>query len=162
MAKFFDENGNEVEAFTKEDVDKAVSEAKATKVEPPTAAPAPLPKEVLDTINRLSSEVGNLKLDRYVGMYAGNDPEKAKAFKENYNKLTGYSDDDTGFEMRAKDAAKLAFGSDTVVDVGSHVAGGQRNVDAKPAAQVSADDKAIQAALGITPKDAETYGKKAE
>lgn len=165
MAKFFDENGNEVEAFSKEDLDKAVSEAKATKVEvkpDETPKPAELPKEVLETINRLSVEVSGLKLDKYASMYAGNDPEKVKNFKDSYNKLTGYAVDDAGLEMRAKDAAKLAFGSDAVVDVSEHAGGGQRSVDSKPAPQATADDKAVQAALGITPQDAEKYGKKAE
>lgn len=156
MAKYFDENGNEVEAFSREDIEKAKQEAIAGVKAPDLPFKPEDFEAVKSTLGTVTSQLNAMRIEKYAGIYAGNDPEKVKTYKDSFGRITGYADDDAGFEARAKDAARLAFGTDAAVTVDTSGAG--RNVDTTKPAERSAEDKVIQSALGITEEDVKKYG----
>lgn len=156
MAKYFDADGNEVEAFSKEDVEKAKQEAAAGVKVPDLPFKPEEFESIKSTLNTVTAQLHGMRVEKYAGMYAGNDPEKVKAYKDSFGRITGYADDDAGFEARAKDAARLAFGTDAAVTVDTSGAG--RNVDTTKSTERSAEDKVIQNALGITEEDVKKFG----
>jgi hypothetical protein len=156
MGKYFDENGNEVEAFSKDDVEKAKQEAAAGVKVPDLPFKPEEFESIKSTLSTVTAQLQGMRIEKYAGMYAGNDPEKVKAYKDRFGRITGYADDDAGFEARAKDAARLAFGTDVGVAVDTSGAG--RSVDTTKPAERSAEDKVIQSALGISEEDAKKYG----
>jgi hypothetical protein len=156
MAKYFDADGNEVEAFSKEDVEKIKQEAVAGVKAPDLPFKPEDFETVRTTLGRVTAQLTEMRVGEYAKVYAGNDPEKVKAYKDSFGRITGYADDDAGFEARAKDAARLAFGTDAAVSVDTSGAG--RNVDTSKPAERSAEDKVIQSALGISEEDAKKYG----
>lgn len=176
MAKYFDEDGKEIEAFTKEDVDKMIKEkadadakaaAEAKAIEDARAAAVNDGKKgtekspldlALEEISSIKSQLHQSRVKEYGTRYAGSDPEKIKQFSESFGRLTGYAEDDAGFDLRAKDAARMAFGTDASVNMGDLTSGGGRNVDAKVGAPATPEDKVLRAALGITDKDVEKFG----
>lgn len=170
MGKFFTDSGAEVEAFSKEETEKMIADAKAAEAARLTAeaegakAKADEGKQktdldvLLERVARIEGENKAMRIDKYAGMFAGTDSEKRKQFAESFNRLTGYEENEQGFELRAKDAARLAFGSDKPIDMGGLAAGGGRNIDGKAAVPTTEADKVVRAALGISDADAAKYG----
>lgn len=172
MGKFTDAEGNEVEAFTQADVDKMLKDkadvdaktaadakaaADAAEAEKGKDKPSPL-DEALERIAKLEGSLSQSRIREYGSKYAGNDPEKLKQFSESFNRLSGYDDNDTGFEMRSAAAARLAFGTDASVDVGSLSGAGTRSVDGAKGKVATPEDKVIREALGITEADVTKFG----
>ncbi len=164
MAIFKDAQGNDVEAYTKEEVEAQVVSASTSAVEdfkknnPPKQEHVVDPK-ITETITSLQRKVGELQLSNHITKYTGGDAEKVAKFKSKFERLQGYEDTEAGLAERAADAARLAFGDVASLDV-SHLAapGGKGNGGGNQ--PPSEDDKLIKAALGITPDDVAKYGAK--
>lgn len=180
----YDADGKEIEGLmTPEEVktanEKAVSDFKAQQEADAAAAttkkaeddaaieaakntPDPV-AEVKKTVDALQATFVAERLERTAQRFAGDDAEKQGAYKTAFSRLSGYADTPEGQAEHAAAAARLAFGDDKTVDVGSMSGtGGGRNVDEKPRALTTDADKALQGALGITPEDVEKYGPKVE
>lgn len=168
MAKLFDADGKEIEALTQEEVAaataKAVEDFKKAEADrvakegaDKAAAEAAAGKTPLDKalaeIESIKGQLHQSRVREYGTKFAGNDAEKIKQFSESFGRLSGYEESDAGFELRAKDAARLAFGTDTTVDMSSMSGAGGRNIDANKGAAVSEADKTVRNLLGITDAD---------
>lgn len=175
MSKFFDEQGNAVEAFSKEELDAQIKTASEKaiadlKAETPPAPPAPpvtppatpgIDPAIAARLDRLEKQNSELRVSAAVSKYAGTDPEKAKTFRAKFDRLQGYEDSETGLAERAADAAKLAFGTDAPgIDVTGLANAGGKSVDAGKTIAPTEADKAVQGALGITAEDVKKYGEK--
>jgi len=177
MAKFFDDQGKEVEAFSKEELDaqvKAASEKAAADAKAAATPPAPPPPPAVPPatpgvdpviaarLDRLEKQNAELVIGAAVTKYAGSDPEKAKTFRAKFDRLQGYEDTEAGLAERAADAAKLAFGTDAPsIDVTGLANAGGKSVDAGKTIAPTEADKAVQGALGISAEDVKKYGEKA-
>lgn len=180
MTKFYDEDGKEVEAFTKEELDaeiekkkKADEEAAAKKAEEDAAAKkaqedAAKAKEqegkkteaqlLAERLERLEKQNQELRVEKIADQFAGNDQEKRKSFISKFDRLTGYEETPEGLAERAADAARLAFGSDAGIDTAGLGNAGGRNVNDAKQVQTTQQDKDIQSVLGISEADAKKYG----
>jgi len=156
MATYYDEQGNAVEAFSKEELELQLAE----KIKQNTPA-APDLSPVLDRLQKTENALYEMRVEKFADSFAGNDTEKRQAFITKFGRLTGYDETLDGMAERAKDAAKLAFdtqdsGASTVglADAGSKSVGGTNN-----AVQTSQTDAELRKMLGITDSDVEKYGK---
>ena len=185
MAKYTDAEGNEVEAFTQEELDakakeladKAVEDYKianptktAEDIAAETKAAADKAATDAEPIAQLSKTVEALQaairardVADFARTYAGNDAAKQGEFKAKFDRLTGYADTPEGMSERAADAAKLIGVDPAGFDVsGVSGTGSGRNVDAAAAQTMTEADKIVQKALGITPDDVKKYGSEAQ
>lgn len=180
MSKLFDENGNEVEAFTKEELDaeiekfkKEEEDADAKKKEEEAAAAKAKEEEenkqkaetektevekMNERLSRIEAENKQLKVEKLADQFAGNDAEKRKIFMAKFDRLTGYEETGDGLIERATDAAKLAFGEDAGIDTTTLGNAGGRNPGDVKQVQTTQADKDIQSALGISEDDVKKYG----
>lgn len=156
MATYYDEQGNAVEAFSKEELEAQLATQAPAPVEAPDLSP------VLERLQKTESALYDMRVEKLADSYAGNDAEKRQAFTSKFGRLTGYEETTEGMAERAKDAAKLAF--DTT-DAGASTAGiadvGGRSIEGegKTTAPSSSLEAELRAALGITDKDVEKYTK---
>lgn len=173
MAKYYDENGNEVtDVVSKTDSDAAVEAAKAAAIDayktehPEPVAPAaeevkPSELQVLqDQITSLTGSLTKEKQDAAIRTYTGGDPDKEATLRAEFDRMTGY--EDAG--ARAAAAAKVAFGEVKVVNPTDFSgAGSGRTPDGANAAPLSRPvDLEIQKKLGISAEDVAKYGAKIE
>lgn len=158
MAKFTDADGNEVEVFTKAEVEQIINDRVASvegKIKPFDESKF---GEVVSRIDKVEGYVSSSRVKELGAPFVGGDKEKLKTFTESFNRLSGYEDTEEGQSQRAAAAARLAFGTDVGIDTAALGAGGGRSVDGTPTPQQSASDKAIQDALGISQADVTKYG----
>lgn len=185
MAKYTDADGNEVEAFTQEELDakaKELADAAAAKaVEDYKAANPTKTQEQIDaekkaadekskadnepiakltkTVETLQQQLMQERVAGFARTYAGSDPAKQGEFKTKFDRLTGYPDTPEGIAERAADAAKLIGIDPQTVDVGSVAStGGGRNIDSSKQVQATEADKVVQKVLGISAEDVKKYG----
>lgn len=157
MTTYYDEQGNAVEAFSKEELEAQLAE-KIKAVIPP----APDLSPVLDRLQKTESALYDMRVEKLADSYAGSDADKRQMFISKFGRLTGYEETVDGMAERARDAAKLAFDS---VNTGASTAGitnvGGKSVDAEQntGAQASSADIELRKALGITEEDVSKYGK---
>lgn len=175
MATFKDDAGNEVTAFTQEEVQAQIASAieeakKATqKTEDPKVVPidveaikAEILKSVEEKTNAVRTEVKSEKLQA-VKSVLGNelDADTRKVYEAKFDSLTaGYEDTPEGYQARARDAYLLATGKPPAVDFGLNNMMAPMAKSTVTSTQTTELDRGIRAALGITEADAEKYGKK--
>lgn len=169
MAKFFDEEGNEVTGFSQEELDAKVVEGITAKeadirkaaVEEYTKNNPPKSDDTLVArLQKLEDDNKSMRISSFATRFAGADVEKQTAFKTKFDRLTGYEETEAGWSERATDAAKLAFGEAAGINIGDVAGAGGRNPDnVKQVAQTEAD-KQIQSVLGISAEDVTKYGNK--
>ena len=156
MTTYYDEQGNAVEAFSKEELEAQLAAQTPVPVEAPDLSP------VLERLQKTENALYEMRVEKLADSYAGSDAEKRQAFIAKFGRLTGYEETIDGMAERAKDAAKLAF--DTV-DTGASTEGianvGGRSVDGegKTTAPSNSAEAELRAALGITDTDVEKYTK---
>jgi hypothetical protein len=175
MATFKDDAGNEVTAFTQEEVQAqiaaAVEEAKKTTTKTEGAAPvaidveaikAEILKSVEEKTNAVRTEVKSEKLQAVKSALGSElDADARKVYEAKFDSLTvGYEDTPEGYQARARDAYLLATGKPPAVDFGLSNMMAPMAKSTVKSSQTTETDRAIRAALGITEADAEKYGKK--
>lgn len=181
MATFKDDEGNEVTAFTAEEVaaqmtaKEAEFEAKykpaevgkpaadAAVVVPTAFDPEAFKAEVFGTAKtEIETAFKADKLATVRGTVGAKlDADTRKVFDAKFDSLTtGYADTPEGYATRAHDAYLLATGSKPSADFGlgnMMSPMGKANVDTKVVTDL---DRGIRSALGISDADAEKFGKK--
>ncbi len=155
MTTYYDEQGNAVEAFSKEELEAQLA-SKLKEQAPVDLSP------MLERLQKTESALYDMRVEKYADIHAGNDAEKREKFMAKFNRLTGYEESAEGLSERAKDAAKLAF--DMATDQGLQGladAGGKSintsNQNNAPANDIEAQ---LRRELGISDSDIEKYGKK--
>lgn len=175
MAKFFDAEGNEVEAFTTEEVAaqaQTVAEAALEKykaenpqkedvvVAPADTTPDPV-AELTKTVKTLQDTIRSKEIKEIARTYAPGDVEKQKVIEQNFGRLTGFEETPEGFSQQAEAAARMSGVDTTGVSVGDvSGTGGGRNIDIPGQKQQTEVDKNVQTVLGITPEMVEKYSGK--
>lgn len=180
MGKLFDENGDEVTAFTQEELDAAKKEAvtAAKTADEEAAAATAKEKENADIaaadnatktdaqkleerLARIEAENTKFRVEKLADQFAGDDKEKRIQFMSKFDRLTGYEDTPEGMAERASDAVRLAFGIEAGVDTAGLGDSGGRGEDSKGVVQSTEADKDIQSMLGISSDDVQKYSKDA-
>lgn len=190
MAKFKNEAGEEVEAFTKEEIDaqiKTAAEAAAAKAvedfktanPPKTAEQIAADKKAADekaaadnepvakltkTVEDLQKTLRNRDVADFAKVYTKGDTAKKTEFSSMFDRMSGF-DDTTPEGMAAHaEAAARAIGLDVAgVDISSITGtGGGRDIDANKGKPSTEADKVIQKALGISEEDVKKYGPAVE
>lgn len=158
MTTYYDEQGNAVEAFSKEELEAQLAQVKKENV--PQDAPDLSP--VLDRLQKTESALYEMRVEKLADSHAGNDADKRQAFVAKFGRLTGYEETAEGMAERAKDAAKLAFdtaGAGASTEGLSDAGGRGEEGSGGVVAPSSSADAELRAALGITDKDVEKYTK---
>ena len=163
MAKFFDADGNEVEAFTQEELDAKIAEAKAVPLEkaPEQKKDDELPAWAQALIQQVQTLSGNQR-SVFVGQIEQSlSADERSAFKAKYDSLTtGYDETPEGIRRRAEDAYLLTTGKkfDSSVNMANVVAAaGGPVVPAPPRKEV---DEGFKQVFGLTDEDVNKYGPK--
>jgi len=157
MTTYYDEQGNAVEAFSKEELEAQL----ASKLKENTPAQPDL-SPVLERLQKTESALYEMRVEKYADIHAGNDAEKREKFMTKFGRLTGYEETANGLAERAKDAAKLAFDVAPTDDMSNLADAGSKGIDTKSQNGVVTNDaeKELQKQLGITDADIEKYGDK--
>lgn len=156
MATYYDEQGNAVEAFSKEELELQLAEKiKENTVQAPDLSP------VLERLQKTESALYDMRVEKLADSFAGNDPEKRQSFINKFGRLTGYEETIDGMTERARDAAKLAFDTQNIAEntVGLADAGGKTINATGNSQHVNQADDELRKLLGITDTDVEKYGK---
>lgn len=176
MVKLFDADGNEVEAFSQEELDAKLQDEitkKQQEADAAAAAKAEADRKAAESnddktkkteaqllaerLERLEKDNKQLRIEKLADQFAGNDPEKRKTFMSKFERLTGYEETADGFAERAQDAVKLAFGAPQSIDTTNLGNAGGRNINDVKHSPTTEVDKTIQAALGISADDVKKY-----
>lgn len=177
--KAFDAEGNEIEVFSKEELDAQIEATKTKLAEDAKAADEAAKKAAEDVVAGTKNDdempgwaktlvekvnlISSNETKTYLGkVTSGLDADKRKDVEAKYNNLTGYDETPEGLARRSEDAYLLATGQKYqagTVDMNNLVAsgGGKSVVDGAPVAEV---DKGLQSLLGITKEDVDKYAKK--
>ena len=164
MTTYYDEQGNAVEAFSKEELEAQL----AAKLEEQQTTQAPAPESqdmspVLARLQKTENDLYQMRVEKYADIHAGNDAEKREKFMAKFGRLTGYEETPDGIAERARDAAKLAFDDAQAAASTADLANaGGRNVNVAPQGAAPANDAEAQLRkeLGISDDDVEKYSKK--
>ena len=156
MTTYYDEQGNAVEAFSKEELEAQLAEKlKENTPQAPDLSP------VLERLQKTESALYDMRVEKLADSYAGNDADKRTAFATKFSRLTGYEDTLEGMAERAKDAAKLAFDTQEGASTAGLADAGGKGVDANVKQTAPANDveREVRQALNISDADVEKYGK---
>lgn len=163
MTTYYDEQGNAVEAFSKEELEAQLAQVKKENVpQDASEQDAPDLSPVLDRLQKTESALYEMRVEKLADSHAGNDADKRQAFVTKFGRLTGYEETAEGMAERAKDAAKLAFDTagEGASTEGLADAGGRgEEGGGKVVAPSSSAEAELRDALGITDKDVEKYSK---
>jgi hypothetical protein len=159
MTTYYDEQGNAVEAFSKEELEAQLAEK--LKEQTPPAPQADL-SPVLERLQKTESALYEMRVEKYADIHAGNDAEKREKFMVKFGRLTGYEETPEGIAERARDAAKLAFDATQDASTQGLADTGGRSVDTASQNFAPSNDieTQLRRELGISDTDVEKYGKK--
>ena len=139
MQKLFDEDGNEVEAYSKEDFDKATNDAKTIEEEIKSLneklskvsdkeinfkelrdKKETLEKELegiktsmLENQNKIMAEIETIKFQEQIRKVVGDDPQLIDKVKYHYSRLSAPKE---GEDKRVEEAILLATGGKSTID----------------------------------------------